>query len=353
MRVLRLALAIAAAFAAFSLSGQMAMADDLFVVRDVHVDASAASASVAQLAAIAQGRPKAWTILFHRLARSQDWRRQPQLDDAALQRLIRGFSVRNERRSTTRYVADVTYVFSPEAVQRALQSAGVAFTQFQARRVLLLPFAPGYARNSVWAAALSNPRLANGVVPFALPSADPIDQSALGGLNFETATWSDVEPAASRIHAGEAVLVQAVPGQGHLTVTLRRLGSGQLPAKSSVEVPYVQGGAQSTYPNAAEAAVRALEEMWKARNSVDFSQTGKLAADVRIASLPQWGAMQTALAAVPNVAGVSVIAMDIGEARITISYLGTPDQLREALAQQGLILADHGGEWSLSTSGSP
>ena len=41
-----------------------------------------------------------------------------------LQRIIRTFTVKNEKRSTTRYVADVTYTFSPEGVGRvfALQA---------------------------------------------------------------------------------------------------------------------------------------------------------------------------------------------------------------------------------------
>jgi hypothetical protein len=63
--------------------------------------------------------------------------------------------------------------------------------------------------------------------------------------------------------------------------------------------------------------------------------------------------MQSAMASVPNVSGVAVQAMDIGEARITLTYLGSTDQLREALSAQGISLTSHGGEWTLSTSGTP
>ena len=52
-------------------------------------------------------------MLYKRLARQSDWSKQPRLDGAGLKRIARGFSVTHEKRSTTRYVADVTYVFTP------------------------------------------------------------------------------------------------------------------------------------------------------------------------------------------------------------------------------------------------
>jgi hypothetical protein len=324
-----------------------ALADDLFTVNGIHVDASAASASAAQLTAIAQGRPKAWAVLFRRITRQQDWGRQPNLDDASLQRIIKTAFPRNERRSTTRYVADMTFQFSPEGVQRALQGVGIAFTQVQAKRILIIPFAPGYARNAAWGSALASPRFAGAVVPFALPGGDALDNSALGGLGFDSATWADVEPVAARIRASEAVLALVAPTPGHLTVTLRRIGAGELPTKFSVDVPLLPGGPATTYPAAADAAIHGIEEMWKNKAAVDFGQTGRLTADIRAGTLSQWGSMQTQLSTVPNVSSVSVQAMDIGEARITIAYLGSVDQLKDAMAAQGLMLSKSGGEWTI------
>src|ERR1700743_2338421 len=105
-----------------------AQAQELFTVSGVHVDATAASSAEALNLAVAQGRPRAWQILFRRLTREQDWARQPAVDGAALLRLSRGYTIANERRSTTRYVADVTYIFNRDAVSRILQGAGIAFT---------------------------------------------------------------------------------------------------------------------------------------------------------------------------------------------------------------------------------
>ena len=328
-----------------------AAADNVFTVSDIHVDASAQSVAAARGSAIARGRPAAWQILFRRLTRQQDWARQPVLDDAALQKLITTYFPTHEMRSTTRYVADVTYLFNPSAVARVLQTAGIPYTAQQAKRVLVIPMAPSYSRASGWTQALASPRLNSSVVPFTVPLGGAMDDSVLAGLVFDTATWANVEPAAARIHATEAVLMQAAVTGNKLTITLRRLGIGELPTKSSIDVPLLQG-ASSTYPSAADAAVRALEDMWKNHAAVDFSQKGQLVVEVRIDSLAQFASLQSALAGVPNVSGVTVVAMDIGAARLSLSYIGTADQLRDALAQSGLVLTKSGGSWQISQGGS-
>lgn len=344
-------LAFALALVVIPLWPNIATAEDIFAVSGIHVDASGPSAAVAQLSAMAQGRPKAWTIFYKRLTKQQDWSRQPALDDASLQRIIRTFNVKNEKRSTTRYVADVTYTFSPEGVARVLQGGGIALTQAQAKRILLVPFSPNYSGGSMWAAAFSGTRYAGSSVPFALPSG-ATDQVALGALAFDSANWADIEPAAARIRATEAALVMVAPGPGHLTVTVRRLGVGQLPTKSSFDVPLLAGGAAGSYSSAADATVHAIEDIWRA-HPVETSQASHLTADVKIASLAQWGTLQAQMATVPNVTGVEVLAMDIGEARVSIAYLGSAEQLRDALSAQQISLTKTDGGWSISGSGAP
>ena len=61
---------------------------------------------------------------------------------------------------------------------------------------------------------------------------------------------------------------------------------------------------------------------------------------LRLSSLPEWNSLLPRLQSVPTVSDVDVIAMNIGEARVSFSYTGTPDQLRSAAAQANLTLTD-------------
>jgi len=340
--------AAAIALALVSLWSPVARADDIFAVSGIHVDASGPSASAAQLTALVQGRPKAWSILYKRVTKQQDWGRQPNLDDASLQRIIRTFIAKNEKRSTTRYVADVTYTFSPEGVGRVLQGSNIGYTQLQVKRIILVPMAPTYTSSSLWTAAFSGTRYSGSSVPFSLPS--PADQGVLG--TFDAVNWNDVQPIAARVRATEAVLVQVLPNGDHLTINLKRLGVGQFPTKTTFDVPLQKGGAAGTYSNAADAAVHGIEDLWRT-HAAEIAPVGRLTADVRIASLAQFSALQTQLMSVANVTAVTVVAMDIGEARVTVAYLGNTDALKDALASHGVSLAKSGGDWTLSAGETP
>jgi hypothetical protein len=340
--------ALALTFAALLAFSGPAAAQDLYTVADIHVDAVGPSSTEAFNTAILQGRPRAFQILYRRLTRQQDWAKEPPLDGPALVRLSRSYTVANERRSTTRYVADVTYLFSPDSVARLLRGLNIAYTAATARRILVVAMSPGVTHGP-WAQALAAPGLQDAVLPFEV--AGPGDDKALGDLNFDTAGFSDVAAAATRIPATEAALVQAVYANGKVTVNIRRLGLGVAPSKTSVDVPLLQT-VGTTYPAAAQAAVHALEDMWKARSAVDFSQRGKLSADVRIASLDQWGELQKNLAANSNVTQVTVTAMDIGYVRVAVCYIGTSDQLRDALGAAGISLTNRNGQWMLASGNS-
>jgi hypothetical protein len=333
-------------FAAALLFTVPAAAQDnsLYTVSGVHVDATGASSTEALNAAITQGRGKAFQTVYRRLTRQADWARQPTLDAAGLLRISRGYNISNERRSTTRYVADVTYMFNPEAVARTLRASQIAYSQTAARRILVIPMSPG-VNHGPWAQALMAPAFRDSQVPFTVSSAE--DDASLMALDFDAATWNDVAGVAVKNHVSEVGLLQAVYANGKMTVNIRRLGVGEQPAKTSLEVPMLQT-VGTTYPAAAQAAVRAMEDLWKTRSAIDFSQRGRITADVRISSLAQWGEIQTSLGSVSNVTGMTVTAMTMNYARINLGYQGGIDQLREAVGGAGLSLTNRGGQWVLA-----
>lgn len=327
---------------------QRARAQTLFTVSGIHVDATAASSTIAFNEAVAQGRAKAFQILYRRLTKTSDWGREPQLDLAGLVRISRGYEIANELRSTTRYVADVTYEFNPEAVERLLRASSIAYSKTVSRPVLAIAMAPG-ASPGPWAQALANPQFHGGMVPLLTLGAD--DDQALQSLNFDSASFDDVSAIAQKYHVNQVALIQAVNADGKITVNIRLLASAEPAGKTTVDVP-IQGNVNASYPLAAQAAIQAIDDIWKARTAIDFSQRGHLSADVRIANLAQWGELQSALSSVSNVTGVEVTAMDMSYARIQIAYIGGLQQLRDALAAQGLVLSSGGpGQWMLAGAG--
>jgi hypothetical protein len=324
-------------------------ADDPFTVSGIPVDATAASATVAETMAINSGRQRAWTMVYRHLTKAQDWPHQPVLDDTTLQRLIRSYLPVNERRSTTRYVASMTYVFNPDAVRRLFRQNNIAYADMQAKPILIIPMSPGYQARAGWTTAWANSHYSGGAVPLVLPMGDAVDASALGALKFGTSAWQDVEPIASRVHAEEAWLVLGEPTSAGYVVKLRRLGPGTSPPIPDVVVPIPPKTAPAkVFASAADAVANAIIDAWKARAAVDYNKRSKLIAEVRIDSLGAWSALLQKLGTVPTIADVGVVAMNTGEARIAISYVGTSDQLTLTLTQAGFDLSNDDGVWWLA-----
>lgn len=330
-----------------------ALADgSVFSVKGIHVDATAASATEAQNKAIANGRAPAWTALYHRLTRQQDWGKQPRLDDASLMRILRGYSVANEKRSTTRYVADITYVFNPDAVAKVLQGSNISYVQVAAagRPVLVIPLSGGYSPSSPWSQAWKDPKVtAGGLVTVQLPTGDAINGTALNSINLNTVTWADVQPIAQRARTPEVDVVWTNVTSTKATVQMRRLTPQGLQAMANVTVPVPAG--TSPYLVAAQTANGIIQNAWKSKYVTNFNQQTAITADVRINSLEDWAQIQAKLASIPTVGAVTVLAMDTGYARLAISYVGSQEQLRNALSDSDLSLNNSGGSWTLARGG--
>jgi hypothetical protein len=319
----------------------------------VPVDASGPSATVAQTAAINGGQARAWEELSHRLMSEKDLSKLPKLDQAGLQRLIRGYSAANEKRSTTRYMARVTYIFNPGAVRHLFRVSGIGFTdQGGGTAILVVAMSPSYGAHQPWAQAWAQSKHGAEQFPLVSPIGDEVDQSALGQLRFGDANWGNVEPVASRVHAGEAVLVQATNlAASQMTIHIRRIGPGKNFVVPDVTVPIPSGTPpQKAFALAADQSAAAIEDAWKLRTTIDLGHKSKLTADARIASLDQWTDLLTRLSAIPLVTDVSVQAMNIGDARVAITYSGTPEQLRSAAVQSNVSLANHDGLWWVAAS---
>ena len=115
--------------AAFGAVAPLVEAIDQFTVSGIKVDATGASPRAARDLAMMQGRPLAWSTLFRRFTGQPIWGTEPQLAERELLGLILSSDAGNIRRNTTRYLADVTFHFNPEAVRELLRRSNIVFTE--------------------------------------------------------------------------------------------------------------------------------------------------------------------------------------------------------------------------------
>ena len=349
------AIALGAALALFALlSPAVYAASSVYTVSAVQVDVTAESASKAREQALAQGQAAALTQLLQRLTLQADWPRLPTPDSVRLDSLVAGFAVSDEHASTTRYLAKVTYDFVPDEVRRLLRGNNVPFAESRSKPVLVLPLLAAtdgsyllWEPQNIWGAAWRAQPLAELLVPLIVPMGDLDDVADLRAYSPGKADWAAVQTLAAKYDAG-SVLVPIL--------TLRKTAVGLLgdlrvqelkPEGASETRRAVQGADQAAVMNDAIQGIAAtLQETWKTANVVADGTASSLDADVSFNGLQQWLNLRRSLEQVPTVRAMRVIGFSVDGARVSLSYLGSQDQLATSLAQRDLVLRLAGpGAW--------
>lgn len=339
---------VAAVLLSFSLLAP-AMAKDLWSVPDVAVDGTGASPSAAKEAALAKGRQRAWTDIFRRLTPVAEWSKQPPLTDEALEPLVRSFDIANERHSSTRYLASVTYLFNAASVRDVLRKAGVQYSESVSKPVLVVALTgTAWQPESFWGTAWSAQSRRARLVPVTVPIGDAADITSLAAVS-QMSDWAMVKPLADRYGAG-SVLVASI----NRTATGFQVATTHIRPDS--RVPRAQAIARQGTEDDPTLAMRAssavadtLQEEWKRTTSVDFSTQSSVTVRVPFRSLQEWVAVRRTLEATRAIQRAAVEEMTVGGARVRLDYVGRVDQLQTSLAQSNVVLsADSQGQWTIT-----
>jgi hypothetical protein len=106
---------------------------------------------------------------------------------------------------------------------------------------------------------------------------------------------------------------------------------------------------------AAVVSLGIIEGRWKATKSVggagrvakDASGASDLLIAVEFRGMSEWQDISRKLSAMPGVEELEVAGLSARGARVTLRYAEGAERLADALAEQGLILRNTGGNWVL------
>jgi hypothetical protein len=332
---------------------------DIFAVA-VPVDATAASANAARDTARLDGERRAYAALLERLTLASDRARLPPANDAMLNEIVQGFEVANERRSTVRYLADYTFHFRADAVEKLLRNQAIPFAETPSKPLVVLAVLES-AKGPVlwddpnpWRDAWSNAKLPQGLVPFVVPLGEVEDVTAIDAAAAETGDDAHLQAIAKDYGNGDVLVARATirgAGEGKtVDVTSTRFVPGAPGSEQSWVGSFTAAAGESDQDllsRAAAATADRVTEAWKQANIIDYSQSGTLVASVPVADLPGWIAVRGRLSAVPSIQRLELMALDRQRAIVSLRYAGTAAQLRVALAQHDLDLGGSDPDWVL------
>ena len=315
------------------------------------------------------------------------------LTDEQIEGLISGLEVANAKNSATRYIGEITYTFKPEAVRELLKSAQIPYSEVQARPVLVLPILETVGRlyfweaENPWARAWRTQSFSNELTPFVLALGDLQDISGLPPESALALNENGLAGLASRYGVAQIYLAHAAfsqsNGEDRLHVRLVKaydplaedeaeidpyaweepayeepepVFSAEALSEAPLEAPLAEETAPLTsfdpalvlaegvftrpsgqFAELAKDGIvdvsNTLAEKWKERTLIDHSSAQKVAATAHFRSMGEWLEIRRALTSAPTVEGVQVAALSPDGAFMTLTFVGSPEQLEVALGE--------------------
>ncbi len=330
-------LAFAAALAAPILASPSAHAvGSLFVVRGVQVEATGESGVKACEAAYTQGHTAAWARLIQRIVPEAHWGNAPQPLSEELDAFVSGYEVSGERRSGSRCIASMTYLFKADLVKKYLREKGVAYADRRGPATLAIPLyetSEGtrlWGDDNLWLSAFRAVKLEHELIPVEAPYGDDGDKAAIPpGVSLGD-DWLTYKTIADKYGMKAVLVARARYSNGQVDVT------AQLVSETGTE-NYVATGVGDDERGALADAVRKLggvmNETWKASAAIDNSISAHISVWAPYSSLAQRRSIEERLRKIQNILEVNITRVTVSGMAIGLRYRGRNDQFELALRQ--------------------
>lgn len=322
---------------------------DIYTVDKVAVDVTAGQATLAKKKAIDIAELKAFKILLRRLTVDDnvDWA-QPSADD--LDNMVKGYSVENEKMSTTQYVADFSVQFYPTQIRKFLASHNQHYSETKSKPILVLPVAlfngkfdlwnERTAWQEEWQNYLSNQ---NNLVSIALPDFDITDATS---LTIDEALIGDKETIlafGNRYQAKEVVVAKYIENEGNYEVEMSYYTSEKDPYETVITKWYDETDVKKDQirKDLVLSVIDRLTTSWKARSKVDDQTELMLRVRIPISSMEDWLELQEKIDKISVISSYEIAAMNIDMIIVDMNYRGALGSLKLAFEQQDILLENH------------
>lgn len=358
-------LVFAAGFAAapgFAQSPAASVAE-VYWLRGVEVDRSAATASLAREQAILDGQRLAWRRLLARIAPADGRTALGNLPAAELAGLIDSFEVENERGSGTRWIGAFGFRFRPASVRDLLRARSIAYAETPGRRVLVVPVlvqdgqALLWEEDNHWRTGWASVPPSDGLQPWSVPTGDLDDVALIAADQAAAIDRPRLRALAERNRAQGAIVVAAEldpNAPGGPAVNMQFVRSGAAAPNTDWSATFRLGARETpeaAWPRLAAAAAALIEERWKAEVSTQGGEATLLRAAIPVANLDEWVLVRRRLAEIAAVRQIDLLVLGRGGAIVDIRHEGAIETLRTALALRDMTLGEQDGAWTLSLAG--
>lgn len=340
-----------------TLNTAQAQQANVFTVAGISVDETAETATEARDLAVQAGKEAAFRALLNRLVPEGYQDQYPRLTNAALDSLILGVEVFDEKRSSVRYLADLKINFQPSDVRSLLRRSGLPFSETISKPLLVFPVMQYgfdltlWGTPNPWRLAWQRRETSQALVPVLVPLGDIEDRQVVDARAARQGATERLSLLRERYNAGDVLVVEAKysddrPTQMELAIDYY----GGVGARSLMRTFNRPEGVEdlSAFMDMAAATIHEeIVEIWKGRTLIQLGTLSRLIARVPLSSYTEWLDIRKKLKSVSVMDRVSLTSLTNIEARLDLQFYGNPQQLAVALAQEDILLNRAGGMWTI------
>jgi len=317
-----------------------AFAGDPFTVAGVKVDATGSNAIEAQVAANTEGQIRAAEILLNRLTlpSQRAGKDFSNVSPDVISRMIRALQVSNEKRSTQRYLGDVTVSFVPSEVKRYLETQGMTMMSSQAEKRLIVPVLSG---NGLWAENDWHSIWASGAFTNSLTPVEPImmgsgNDSLISASQAASTDISALKRLGDFFGARQILVATAEPALGGIQVRISDVSvdSGRRKDLGTISSP--------SYEDAAWSVMSRVEDDWKSSSATLAQNAVSTPISVLYRSHSDWIWLQSVINNSAQIQGARLDALSKDGALMSITYGGDMERLRNELSYKGVDVRQDG-----------
>jgi len=312
-----------------------AFAGDPFTVSGVQVDATGDNAIEAQNIAVSEGQMRAAQVLLNRLTLPAQRAGQFEvLSPEVILPMIRSLEISNEKRSTQRYLGEISVGFSQSEVQKYLAGKGINMMSSQAEKRLVVPVLSG---NSLWNAnewqqIWGSSAFQNSLTPVEVIVPDRGNDNLLSASQAAAGDMAALKRLGEYFGVRRVLVANAIPGAGAINV---RIDDVEIDSGTRRDLGTISG---ADFGDAAWQVITRLEDEWKISNATLASSAVTTPVSVLYGSHEDWLWLQNVINNSAQIQGARLDALSKDGALMSLTYGGDMDRLRNELSFKGVEL---------------
>jgi len=333
----------------------------VYSVKGILLDEIAESAAAARDIALAKGHFMAYRRLIDKIVPIQEKAKLNNLAFSDLVELVSAIEIDKEKTSPVRYLASLKVQFNPILVRHHLRNSRVRFAETMRKPLVILPVYRAQAtlqlwdKANLWIKAWRKLSKNDSLVSLIVPKGTNADIAQISPEQAVSGNKERLNAIAKRYGTINVLLAIAelkkTQNKIIIKVTISQLDHPQI---NNTLILHFHGtlkeDLQEFLIRAAGAIRKEIEETWKQKNILRFSEKRELLVRFFHRGLPEFNSVTRKLNLVAAIERVDLLSLSLEEAFFRLKYFGDEAQLELALSQHDLTLNKGIKFWRLKQS---